>query len=87
MSVKPAIILAAVAAVGLAGCQHAKNALGMTKVVPDEFRVVGREIYARFPNGLRDSKLATVLGGARLGVTPTGRNWNTVKKILELADR
>jgi hypothetical protein len=40
MSVKPAIILAAVAAVGLAGCQHAKNALGMTKVVPDEFRVV-----------------------------------------------
>ncbi|HSP78849.1 MAG TPA: DUF1697 domain-containing protein [Myxococcaceae bacterium] len=55
--------------------------------LPDEFRVVGREIYARFPNGIRDSKLATVLGGPRLGVTPTARNWNTVTKLLELADR
>jgi len=55
--------------------------------LPDEFRVVGREIYARFPNGLRDSKLATVLGGARLGVTPTARNWSTVTKLLALADR
>lgn len=54
--------------------------------LPDEFRVVGREIYARFPNGIRDSKLATVLGGPRLGVTPTARNWNTVLKLLELAD-
>lgn len=55
--------------------------------LPDEFRVVGREIYARFPNGIRDSKLAVVLGGPRLGVTPTARNWNTVTKLLELADR
>ncbi|WP_309889735.1 DUF1697 domain-containing protein [Archangium sp.] len=55
--------------------------------LPDEFRVVGREIYARFPNGIRDSKLATVLGKARLGVTPTARNWSTVTKLLELADR
>jgi uncharacterized protein (DUF1697 family) len=55
--------------------------------LPDVFRVVGREIYARFPNGIRDSKLATVLGGTRLGVTPTARNWNTVTKLLELAGR
>lgn len=55
--------------------------------LPDEFRVVGREIYARFPHGIRDSKLATVLGGPRLGVTPTARNWSTVTKLLELADR
>jgi len=55
--------------------------------LPDEFRVVGREIYARFPNGIGNSKLATVLGGPRLGVTPTARNWSTVTKLLELADR
>lgn len=55
--------------------------------LPDEFRVVGREIYARFPNGIGDSKLATVLSGPRLGVTPTARNWSTVTKLLELADR
>lgn len=55
--------------------------------LPDEFRVVGREIYARFPNGIGTSKLATVLGGLKLGVTPTARNWSTVTKLLELADR
>jgi len=54
--------------------------------LPDEFRVVGREIYARFPNGIRDSKLAVILGGPRLGVTATARNWNTVQKLLAMAD-
>lgn len=33
-------VLAAAAATGLAGCQSASKALGMSKVVPDEFRVV-----------------------------------------------
>jgi hypothetical protein len=33
-------VLAAVAATGLAGCQSTSKALGMSKVVPDEFRVV-----------------------------------------------
>ncbi len=63
------------------------QALDPAADLPDEFRVVGREIYARFPNGIRDSKLAVVLGGTRLGVTPTARNWSTVTKLLELADR
>lgn len=55
--------------------------------LPDEFRVVGRELYARFPNGIGESKLAVALTEKRLGVIPTGRNWNTVVKLLELADR
>jgi len=63
------------------------QAIDPAAYLPDEFRVVGREIYARFPNGLRDSKLAGVLGGPKLGVTPTARNWSTVTKLLELADR
>lgn len=54
---------------------------------PDEFKVVGRELYARFPNGIGRSKLAAVLASARLGVTATARNWATVTKLLELADR
>lgn len=54
---------------------------------PDEFRVVGRELFARFPNGSGRSKLAAALNGPRLGVTLTGRNWSTVRKLLELADR
>ena len=61
------------------------EALDPAAYLPDEFRLLGREIYARFPQGIRDSKLATVLGGTRLGVTATARNWNTVTKLLELA--
>ena len=55
--------------------------------LPDEFRVVGREIYARLPEGIADSKLVQILGGKHLGVTATARNWNTVTKLLALADR
>jgi hypothetical protein len=41
MSVNRVIVAAAlIAAAGLAGCQSTRNALGMTKVTPDEFRVV-----------------------------------------------
>ena len=41
MSVNRVIVVTAlVAAAGLAGCQSTRNALGMTKVTPDEFRVV-----------------------------------------------
>ncbi len=54
--------------------------------LPDQFQLVGREIYARYPNGIHSSKLAAVLGSTRLGVIPTARNWSTVKKLLALAD-
>ena len=41
MSVNRLIVASAlIAAAGLAGCQSTRNALGMTKVTPDEFRVV-----------------------------------------------
>jgi hypothetical protein len=41
MSVNRVIVASAlIAAVGLAGCQSTRNALGMSKVTPDEFRVV-----------------------------------------------
>src|SRR4051794_28897845 len=41
MSVNRVIAAAAlIAAAGLAGCQSTRNALGMTKVTPDEFRIV-----------------------------------------------
>jgi uncharacterized protein (DUF1697 family) len=56
--------------------------------VPGE-RVVaeGREIYAWHPEGVARSKLWAALAGKGLGVTATARNWTTVTKLLELADR
>jgi uncharacterized protein (DUF1697 family) len=53
---------------------------------PEEFAVADRAIYAWFRQGLQGSKLAGVLSDKRLGVTVTNRNWNTVTRLLELAD-
>ena len=46
----------------------------------------GRELYSWHPNGIGRSKLAALLGGPRLGVTATARNWTTVTTLLALAD-
>jgi uncharacterized protein (DUF1697 family) len=54
-------------------------------LAPERFEVSGREAYAWHPEGLQRSKLARALGEG-LGVSATARNWNTVKKLLELAD-
>jgi hypothetical protein len=42
--------LTAVAAIGLAGCTSTQKALGMSKVVPDEFRVVSKAPLAVPPD-------------------------------------
>jgi uncharacterized protein (DUF1697 family) len=54
---------------------------------PDEFKIVGREIYARYPNGYGRSKMTAALFEGRLGVAATARNWKTVTKLLQLAQR
>ncbi|MFH8682640.1 DUF1697 domain-containing protein [Streptomyces lydicus] len=53
---------------------------------PDRFRLVGRELYLWCPGGIGRSKLADTVSRAPLGVTATARNWNTVTKLLALAD-
>lgn len=53
---------------------------------PEEFRLAQREIYVWCRNGIQDSKLLKALSEKRLGVTATARNWNTVTKLLDLAD-
>lgn len=53
---------------------------------PDTFRVSGQEIYLHCPGGIHDSKLAKALSEKRLGVVATTRNWNTVTKLLAIAD-
>ncbi|HEY5194293.1 MAG TPA: DUF1697 domain-containing protein [Solirubrobacteraceae bacterium] len=55
-------------------------------VAPERFVHAGREIYAWHPAGIQRSRLASLLTDKHLGVTATARNWNTVVKLLELAD-
>jgi uncharacterized protein (DUF1697 family) len=60
--------------------------LEAAKVEPEQFVLVGRELYAWHPDGVARSKLWALLAGKGLGVTATARNWTTVTKLLELAD-
>ncbi len=60
--------------------------LAAVDVAPARFVVSGRELYAWHPDGLQRSQLAKLLSDQRLGVTATARNWNTVTKLLALAD-
>ena len=51
----------------------------------EQLAVIGREAYAWHPDGIHKSKLARELGKGLRG-DGTARNWNTVTKLLELAD-
>jgi uncharacterized protein (DUF1697 family) len=65
----------------------AVQALEQADVEPEAFAAGGRELYTWHPNGIQKSPLVKLVAQAPLGVTATARNWNTVTKLLELADR
>lgn len=50
----------------------------------DQVVVRGREIYAVFARGSRDSALGKLLASPDLGVVATSRNWSTVLKLRDL---
>jgi uncharacterized protein (DUF1697 family) len=45
-------------------------------------RAVGSALYMIYPDGIGRSKLKTSLIEKKIGVVGTGRNWNTVLKVL-----
>jgi uncharacterized protein (DUF1697 family) len=53
---------------------------------PEEMRVGRRELYIYFPDGLRRPKLPPLLE-KRTNVPGTMRNWNTVTRLLALAEK
>lgn len=53
---------------------------------PEEMHMNGREIYVYFPDGMGRSKFAALLA-RKLKNTGTARNWNTVVKLLEMAEK
>jgi uncharacterized protein (DUF1697 family) len=55
-------------------------------VAPEQVAVLGREIYAWYPSGPQRAGLTQLLTERKLGVSATARNWNTVTKLLALAD-
>ncbi len=54
---------------------------------PEELYSAGREVYIYFPNGMARPKISQALVEKALNTPGTGRNWNTVKKLLEMAEQ
>jgi uncharacterized protein (DUF1697 family) len=66
---------------------QARKILLQQKFGPEELHAIGRELYIYFPIGVGKSKLPW-RGIDKILQTPgTGRNWNSVTKILEIAER
>ena len=57
------------------------------KIGPEELHLVGCEAYIYFPNGQGRSKLPWAAIERALGTSGTGRNWNSVTKMLEIAEK
>jgi uncharacterized protein (DUF1697 family) len=63
-----------------------RAAVEAIKAHPEEVRMDGREVYIYYPDGMGRSKLVPVLERA-LKKSGTARNWNTVTRLLEMAEK
>jgi uncharacterized protein (DUF1697 family) len=54
---------------------------------PEELRIAGRELYIYYPNGMARPKLSWPTIERMLRTSGTGRNWNSVTKLMEIAER
>lgn len=52
----------------------------------EELHIHGRELYIYFPNGIGKTKLSWPTIDKTLKTPSTGRNWNSVTKMLEIAE-
>jgi uncharacterized protein (DUF1697 family) len=67
--------------------QEARDRVSAITPDAEELRPDGREVYIYFPNGMGRSKLWPGAIEKALGATGTGRNWNSVTKLLEIAEK
>lgn len=66
---------------------QARAEIRTVKVEPEELWIEGRECFVYFPGGMGHSKFSWPQIGKRLNVSGTGRNWNSVMKMLEMAEK
>lgn len=65
----------------------ARAKLAALPPAPEEVRLDGRELYMYFPNGMARPKLSLAQVERAVAVPMTARNWNTVGKLLAIAER
>lgn len=51
----------------------------------DQFKVIDKVLYFYLPNGMSNSKLNNNFFEKKLNVISTGRNLNTIHKLIDLA--
>jgi uncharacterized protein (DUF1697 family) len=66
---------------------EARDKILQLKTDPEELRMDGRELYIYYPYGMGRTKLPMATIERTLKTSGTGRNWNSVTKILEIAER
>jgi uncharacterized protein (DUF1697 family) len=68
-------------------CAEAREKVLSLKTDPEELRIDGRELYIYFPDGMARPKISWTVIEKMLKTPGTGRNWNSVIKLLEMAER
>jgi uncharacterized protein (DUF1697 family) len=73
----------------LAGDPGAKafDKLRVIEITPEELHCHARELYIYFPNGIARPKLSWSSIDRALKIPVTGRNWNSVTKLLAMAEK
>lgn len=72
-----------VACLAAAPSPERSAALDPKAFAPDEFVIVGADVYLRLPNGAGRANLTNARLDRALGAISTLRNWRTVLKLLE----
>jgi uncharacterized protein (DUF1697 family) len=65
---------------------EAREKVLQIKTEPEEMRIADRELYIYYTNGMARPKIPMALIERTLKTVGTGRNWNTVTKLLEIAE-
>jgi uncharacterized protein (DUF1697 family) len=66
--------------------REAQEKVRAMKIAPEEVHLDGREMYIYFPDGMGRSKLPFTGIDKALQTTGTARNWNSVTKLLAMAE-
>jgi uncharacterized protein (DUF1697 family) len=51
---------------------------------PEEYYLIGQELFVYYPDGIGRSKLTVPLIDKKLKTTGTGRNWNTILQLQKM---
>jgi uncharacterized protein (DUF1697 family) len=66
---------------------EARAKLAALMIAAEEVHLVGSEMYIYFPTGMGQTKFPFAQVAKALGAAGTARNWNTVHKLVEMANQ